>query len=94
MARNPVPQPVATTASSNDYRLFLQVGAFVSRTNAEHLRQQLLSQLGPESINTGYSEEKNVYRVRIGPLRNVEQADRLASRIAQLGFAEPHIVID
>lgn len=93
MARQPAPEP-STTATSNDYRLFLQVGAFVSRTNAEQLRNRLLGQLGSHPINTGYNEEKNIYRVRIGPLRNVEQADQLAIRIAQLGLAEPHIVID
>jgi rare lipoprotein A len=95
MAQKSAAQPVrTTTATSTDYRLFLQVGAFVSRTNAEQLRSRLLAELGSHSINTGYSEEKNVYRVRIGPLTNVEQADQLAMRIAQLGFAEPHIVID
>ena len=95
MAQKSAEQPVrTTTATSTDYRLFLQVGAFVSRTNAEQLRSRLLAELGSHSINTGYSEEKNVYRVRIGPLINVEQADQLAMRIAQLGFAEPHIVID
>ena len=93
MARQPAPQP-STTATSDDYRLFLQVGAFVSRTNAEQLRNRLESELSSHSINTGYSEEKNIYRVRIGPLSNVEQADRLATRIAQLGIAQPHIVID
>ena len=93
-ANNAVPQQATTNATSNDYRLFLQVGAFVSRTNAEQLRSRLLPELGSHSINTGYSEEKNIYRVRIGPLTNVEQADQLATRIAQLGFAEPHIVID
>lgn len=95
MARNPAPQTnSSTTASSNDYRLFLQVGAFVSRTNAEQLRNRLLTELGAHPIKTGYSEEKNIYRVRIGPLTNVEQADQLATRIAKLGFTEPHIVID
>ena len=94
-AKNSAPQQVSiTSATSTDYRLFLQVGAFVSRTNAEQLRSRLLTELGSHSINTGYSEEKNIYRVRIGPLTNVEQADQLATRIAQLGFAEPHIVID
>ena len=95
MAQKTAAEPIITTnATSSDYRLFLQVGAFVSRTNAEQLRSRLLAELGSHSINTGYNEEKNVYRVRIGPLINVEQADKLAMRIAQLGFAEPHIVID
>lgn len=94
MAQKPVPRQEITKATSTDYRLFLQVGAFVSRTNAEQLRSRLLAELGSQTINTGYSEEKNVYRVRIGPLINVEQADQLASRISQLGLAEPHIVID
>ncbi|MGD8484700.1 MAG: septal ring lytic transglycosylase RlpA family protein [Thioalkalispiraceae bacterium] len=86
-----------TVASNNPeqaYRLFLQVGAFVSRNNAEQLRSKLLSEIGALNINTGYNEEKNIYRVRIGPLASVEQADQLANRISNLGFNPPHIVID
>lgn len=85
---NPLNQP------KNNYRLFLQVGAFSSRDNAEQLRSRLLAQMDSLTINTGYSEEKNIYRVRIGPLASVEQADAITNRITNLGFDEPHIVLD
>lgn len=87
-------QTVRHNINKNEHRLFLQVGAFISRTNAEQLRSRLLSEIDSLNVNTGYSEEKNIYRVRIGPLSSVEQADKLATQIADLGFNEPHIVID
>jgi len=94
-ARNPpAKKTISNNYTENEYRLFLQVGAFISRNNAEQLRSRLLTKIDSVNINTGYNEEKNIYRVRIGPLSSVEQADELATRIAGLGFNAPHIVID
>jgi cell division protein FtsN len=39
-------------------------------------------------------DRQNIYRVRIGPLSSVEEADRLAIRIDGLGIGVPSIVID
>jgi len=92
--KSPAIKSIGHNLAENENRLFLQVGAFVSRTNAEQLRSRLLTEIDSVNINTGYNEEKNIYRVRIGPLSSVEQADELATRIASLGFNTPHIVID
>lgn len=75
-------------------RLFLQVGAFASRDNAELLKKRLLNSLSYHNIQTAFLQDRNLYRVRIGPLANLEQADMLADKIVQLGISTPHIVID
>ncbi len=91
---------VATTTSRNqslqqaEFQLYLQVGAFVSRHNAERLQQQLRSRYTKLNINAGYNAESNIYRVRIGPLASVAEADRLAEALSREGFATPHIVVD
>lgn len=87
----PAPGPATGVAA---YRLFLQVGAFASRDNAEQLQAQLQRRYQALSIHSGYSPERHLYRVRIGPLGSVEEADQLATALSRDGYAEPHIVID
>jgi len=91
---SPAKKTISRNITKTEYHLFLQVGAFISRNNAEQLRSRLLNKISSLTINTGYNEENNIYRVRIGPLSSVEQADQLAMQITELGFTAPHIVID
>ena len=101
--RHPEPRTLHASSSKDDRdsagsratvkpRLFLQVGAFASRANAE----RLLRRLGLEQafIVPGYSRQRRIYRVRIGPLPSVEQADALARRLDARGIRDPHVVID
>lgn len=64
--------------------LYVQVGAFSQRQNAEQLRQQLQSSLGR---NSSIASAGNLHRVRIGPLRDRQDADQTASRLSSLGFS-------
>lgn len=76
-------------------RLYLQLGSFISRNNAESLRARLaLSNVGEATVQESRVDRQNIYRVRIGPLSSVEEADRLAIRIDSLGIGVPSIVID
>ncbi len=75
------------------YGLYLQVGAFSSRTNAENLRRRL-DGFGPVAIQRVAKKRQSIYRVRIGPLSSVDEADRLAERLIRAGFDAPHVVID
>jgi len=75
------------------YGLYLQVGAFSSRTNAENLRRRL-DDFGTVAIQRVGQRHKSLYRVRIGPLGSVEEADRLAERLIAAGFDAPHVVVD
>lgn len=75
-------------------RLYLQVGAFAQRINAEQLRDRVVDVLDSGDINTGYNIENKLYRVRIGPLASVEEADKLAAKLSQSGIAQAKIVVD
>mgnify|MGYP001822793115 FL=1 len=77
-----------------EFQLYLQVGAFVSRHNAEQLQQKLRNRFTQLNVHSGYYADNNVYRVRIGPLASVAEADRLAEALSRQGFATPHIVVD
>lgn len=75
--------------------LYLQVGAFINQGNAERLRDRLVrSSLGRVQVQSALAGSRPVYRVRLGPLRSVDQADQLAQTLNNLGYSEPRIVID
>jgi len=75
-------------------QVYLQVGAFSKRNNADELCEQLASLLTSGNINTGYNVENKLYRVRIGPLNTTEEASQIAARISQAGIAQAKIVYD
>jgi len=74
--------------------IFLQVGAFAHRANAEQLRARLLRiEVQPVEIQEAVSRDRPVFRVRVGPL-DVAQADRVSESLAQEGHDGVHIVVD
>lgn len=83
-------------ATAHPVGLYLQVGAFVSRSNAEQLRSRLSGEpLPPVRVQEGADAGNTpIYRVRIGPISSVDEADRLAARLGSLGVGTPHVVID
>ncbi len=86
--------PARSQPQQAEFQLYLQVGAFVSRHNAEQLQQKLRNRFTQLNVQSGYNAENNIYRVRIGPLASVAEADRLAEALSSQGFATPHIVVD
>ena len=75
--------------------LYLQVGAFTSESNAQRLSRRLQEmQLTAVSVTPAYREKQRIYRVRIGPVESVEQADHLSEVLVQRGMEHPHVVID
>lgn len=93
-----VPRPARRApqqAPDRKIRLFLQVGAFSVRANADRLRTQLASMSG-DSVNVSPISVNGspLYRVRIGPLLDVLHADRLTDRIVSRGFETPQIILE
>lgn len=84
-------QPKVTKAPS----LYLQLGAFADRSNAERLQARLSSSLPePLHISETVSNQQAVYRVRIGPLASIESADQLTKILAAEGIKSPRVVVD
>ena len=97
------PQPTQTATQASpvlantaiNQNLYLQVGAFSSRLNAESLRTRLASVAdNPIHIFPGNDPSQPVYRVRIGPLANDVEAQKLASRLTGEGITNSSVVID
>jgi len=85
-------EPVKSNSSA---LMFLQVGAFSSRSRAEQVKYRLQQDIKdkvmiePFEVATG-----TLYRVRVGPLANVNYADSLSGELVGLGFRDNHIVIE
>ncbi|NNG13572.1 MAG: SPOR domain-containing protein, partial [Gammaproteobacteria bacterium] len=103
------PAPVTRVATSNEtpvqeteestadkaINMYLQVGAFISRDNAERLHSRLLdAALGNTLISQVQSNGNTVYRVRLGPILDVDIADQLVNKLAALGIHNSRVVTD
>ena len=90
-----VAAPGGSDAVSSGPALYLQIGAFVNRDNAEQLRSKLSRvEIPGIQISEGRSNQRPVYRVRIGPLASVDEADRLSATLGHYGIDNPRVVID
>ena len=75
--------------------LYLQVGAFRNRDNARRLSEKLqASDLGQIHILEVGGPTGLLYRVRIGPLASVDDADRLSNSLISLGINNSQVIID
>jgi len=87
--------PDAVTSKSAGARIYLQLGAFGDRDNAERVLAQIdRARLGTASIQTTAVDGRPIHRVRLGPLASVEVADSLTTRVEQLGLGTPRVAIE
>jgi rare lipoprotein A len=85
----------APAAAAGNTGLYLQVGAFLHRDNAEQLRSKLQDVRIPDiHISESISNQRPVYRVRIGPLAGVDAADRMVATLSRYGITDPRVVVD
>lgn len=78
--------------------LYVQVGAYADRGNAERMSQRVIS-VNPGvgiqiSVGPGDKPHGSVYRVRIGPLPSVDAVDRLTRKLSDIGVNDARVVID
>jgi len=76
-------------------KLYAQVGAFGNRDNADKRLALLRSGgIGSAFIHQDTSSSPALYRVRVGPIFNVDQYDLLVTELAKLDINDPIIVND
>jgi len=91
------PRPVRNNLAlpGRDADLYLQVGAFTDQNNAERLSQRLQNDMNrPVRIQTAVGYDQTLYRVQVGPMKNVEQADTTSMHLAQLGIRDMRLIIE
>ena len=92
MAEQAAPE---TTPATSDTLMYLQVGAFSQRDNADRLRSRLqTANVGDIHVVEGNGSSGTFFRVRVGPLASVDEADRIANTLASEGISETRVIID
>jgi rare lipoprotein A len=87
------PTPDRAQVVSAAGRSYLQVAAFSSRANAFALRRKL-QRAGFDAVRvySARAAHGKVYRVRIGPILGVAQANSLRARLRESGFGETNLL--
>jgi rare lipoprotein A len=84
---------VETVPTPAENRLFVQAGAFADFANASRVRTSL-SEYGPSWVEKAKVGNRDFYRVRIGPLQTLENADAVLARLISAGFPKAQIIVD
>ncbi len=92
IAERPEPRPVIATAS-NKRGIFLQLGAFSSRSNAETFRDRLQRQLDGIKGEFGIELRDKLYRVQLGPYRDRASANAESAKIRASLEIKPVVVV-
>ncbi len=83
----------AIESGTPSLRLYIQAGAFSVRDNAQRVRSRI-ARLGSVQVTTTSINGTEVYRVRLGPVENAHEADRLLARVVDSGYPGARIVGD
>jgi len=96
----PGPRSVPATSANTSFaepngRIFVQVGAFGEKNNARRRFAMLRDGgIGSAFVHEDRSASSTLYRVRIGPIANVNQYDSIVEELRRLGIAESHLVTE
>ncbi|MDF1719797.1 MAG: septal ring lytic transglycosylase RlpA family protein [Minwuia sp.] len=74
-------------------RLFVQAGSFTQFQNADRLRSRLAA-VGPAFIDHVLIDERDFFRVRLGPIDSVDRADQLLALSLNAGADDARIIVD
>jgi rare lipoprotein A len=86
----PLPAPVVAGNS-----LYVQAGAFTDEQNAERLLERLRAAgIGPAFIRADDVQGRHFFRVRVGPVPDVAEFDRLVTGLRGVGIPDARLALD
>jgi rare lipoprotein A len=74
-------------------RVFVQAGAFADKAKADALAAKL-RRFGQAHVSASKAGGKTLYRVRLGPVRSVQEGERLMVRVQGAGGGQARVVIE
>lgn len=86
-----MPDPVVQTETVAPTGLFVQAGSFGVKDNAERLSREL-SSIAPTQIDPVTVNGRTLYRVKLGPLADLNEADAVLSRVAKAGTQGARVI--
>ncbi len=84
---------IALTPVHKDPKMYIQAGAFIQFENANRLRA-VLSPIGSIQITQIRITGRPLFRVRLGPLNNLEEADDALAAVVKAGYPDSRLIID
>ncbi len=77
-------------------KIFLQVGAFRQKTNALALKDKItaLQNIDYRIQQSTTSNNELVYKLQLGPVFSVNEADQIAQHLAKLGITNTHFITE
>lgn len=87
------PDPVVKQLQVTETSMYVQAASFGSVDNAQHLTEQLAS-FGPARVKPALINQRQFYRVQIGPVSSLEAADSLLQRVANAGYKDAILVVE
>ncbi|MEM7222361.1 MAG: septal ring lytic transglycosylase RlpA family protein [Pseudomonadota bacterium] len=91
----PVPRPSGqvTVRPVSATQIYVQAGSFIRQDYATYMSNRL-SVLGPTRVTQALVEERLFYRVRLGPLATIEDADKVLHTLEANGINDARVVVD
>ena len=90
-----LPVPPAPITSAPVPALYVQAGAFADPANAERLATRLRDRaFARVFIRDDTIAGRKLYRVRIGPVPDVPEFDRIVAALEQAGVGDAHLALD
>ncbi len=87
------PDPIVEQLDAIRTNMYVQAASFGNVDNAQHLTKQLAS-FGPARVKPALINQRQFYRVQIGPVSSVEAADALLQRVANAGYKDAILVVE
>jgi rare lipoprotein A len=85
----------ATSTVPVPHALFIQAGAFSDPKNAERLLEKLRGGgYGQVFVRDNEIAGRRMYRVRIGPVPDVAEFDRIVAALERVGINDAHLALD
>jgi peptidoglycan lytic transglycosylase len=89
------PTTAAIAAPPVNAALFVQAGAFSDPANAQRLAEKLRGgSYGKVFVRDDEIAGRRMYRVRIGPVPDVAEFDRIVAALDRLGIKDAHLALD
>ena len=79
-------EPVRTT------RMYIQAGSFAQYVNAHRLKARL-SVLGTSRVLAVMFKQQQMFRVRVGPIKDLKSADQMLGQIISAGYTDARLIV-
>lgn len=89
------PDELARSEQRPAAEIYVQAGAFAEERNAQRLVEKLKAGgISTAAVLAAPKDARKLYRVRVGPVANVAEFDKLTSWLTQLGVPDARLAMD